>query len=199
MKYISAILVVVLLVQIGYAPCAAQEIPSVAEGDRVRIKTSSSSVSNLLVGNIVSLSPNMLVLKSNKQDIPLMIPLTSVTRLEVSGGKKWNTLRGAGYGLLVGASLGGIIGFAAGEDCPAPRSRSREPYGFYGGIDLCFPRGGMAVAEGITFGVVGGVFGAFIGSLTLTDRWEEVPLDRLRLSLTPQRQGGHALSASFTF
>jgi hypothetical protein len=37
--------------------------------------------------------------------------------------------------------------------------------------------------------VLGGGIGALIGAMTRTDRWEEIPLDRLQVSYTPRHSG----------
>ncbi len=37
------------------------------------------------------------------------------------------------------------------------------------------------------------------GYLIKTERWEEIPLERLRLGLAPQRDGGFALGFSVRF
>jgi hypothetical protein len=57
----------------------------------------------------------------------------------------------------------------------------------------CFGVGAIVVAVPSAF--VGGIIGAFIK----TDRWEEVPLDRLRVSFAPQRDGRFALGLSVAF
>ena len=49
------------------------------------------------------------------------------------------------------------------------------------------------------FGFGGVVFGALIGASSQTDRWEEVPLDRVRVSLGPQRDGRFGFGASVRF
>ena len=48
-------------------------------------------------------------------------------------------------------------------------------------------------------GVVGAVSGGLIGEFTRTDKWEEVPVRRLRVSLAPQGDGqlGVGLSVAF--
>jgi hypothetical protein len=42
--------------------------------------------------------------------------------------------------------------------------------------------------------VVGGALvGGIIGGSSTSDRWEEIPLDELRVSLLPERHGGFAV------
>ena len=52
-----------------------------------------------------------------------------------------------------------------------------------------------ALITGAIVGAAGGIVGYFIK----TDRWEEIPLERLRVSLAPQRDGGFALGFSVRF
>jgi hypothetical protein len=59
---------------------------------------------------------------------------------------------------------------------------------------------GFAAGAGFVVGGLGGaLIGALIGSASKTDRWQEVPLDRLRVSLGPQRDGRFGLGASVRF
>jgi len=53
----------------------------------------------------------------------------------------------------------------------------------------------VALIVSAIVGAAGGIVGYFIK----TDRWEEIPLERLRVSLTPQRDGGFALGFSVRF
>ena len=48
-------------------------------------------------------------------------------------------------------------------------------------------------------GAGGGLVGAIVGSFIKTEQWEEIPLERLHVSLTPQRDGGFALGFSVRF
>lgn len=58
--------------------------------------------------------------------------------------------KGAGQGMGFGLLVGGIVGYAAGEDCP--------PNAF-----LCFPREEVAVALGLTAALIGAPIGAALG------------------------------------
>ena len=51
----------------------------------------------------------------------------------------------------------------------------------------------------VIVGAIGTVAGGLVGYFIKTERWEEVPLERLRVSLAPQRDGGFALGFSITF
>ena len=105
----------------------------------------------------------------------LAIPLPHLRVLEISAGTKSAGGRGAVIGLLAGAGAGvlfGLIGTVAGSS--------------NADVDL-------SVIAPLLLGTVGGGVGAAIGFLigsgTQVDRWETVPLDRLRLSAAPPAGG----------
>ncbi|MCZ6673709.1 MAG: hypothetical protein O7C75_12325, partial [Verrucomicrobia bacterium] len=65
-----------------------------------------------------------------------------------------NRGKGAMVGMGFGFLVGGIVGFAAGEDC------SRDPNAF---LDICFSREEVAEALGLTGALVSAPIGALIG------------------------------------
>ena len=170
---------------------------AVVPGARVRITAPSVSAEQF-IGEVVRVSGDTLVVtakmfRSMVKGAPtyiskrLEVPFASVTRLDVSRGKKNHILTGALVGLLVGGGVGAIHGSSLGDDDP-------EPFSI---ITLTAEQ--KAAAWGIGFGAVGLVIGAAIGATKKTDIWKPVPLDRIRVSMAPQRHGGLALSASFEF
>lgn len=48
-------------------------------------------------------------------------------------------------------------------------------------------------------GAFGGLVGLGVGALIKTERWEEVPLDQLRLSPVPQRDGRLGIGLALKF
>ena len=115
----------------------------------------------------------------DEDGIPSSVPLSTVTRLEVSRGQKSK----ASVGVWVGTGLGLMTGVAI---CSS---------------DACSILGNNDIAGEVFLltGVGGLILGALIGSRIKGDRWEEVPLDRLGVSLTPQRDGRLALGFSVRF
>ncbi len=112
----------------------------------------------------------------------LRLPLASVTRFEVHRGRKSTVGRGALIGAAVGAGSGAVLGaIAFSEDC------IMDP-------DPCPAAGALMGA--ITFGLPGLLVGTIVGALTKTDRWEAVPLGRIRVTFTPVRNGRLAILAS---
>ena len=109
-------------------------------------------------------------------------PLASVTTLDVRARRR-RARRGA--------LIGGVAGLVAGVFMGAGYHDFCESWS-------CDPT--FAAAGGFLLGVAAGVaLGAGVGALIKTDRWEEVPLDGLRLSFEPQLDGRIALGFSVRF
>ncbi len=143
-------------------------------GARVRVTAPSVGLESH-VGILTRLDADVLVVGTTP------VAVEQVTRLEVSRGKQSNWSKGAGIGALVGGGLG-ALGILTADDSPSgDLSREFAPFiiggGFFGGL------------------LVGGILGALIPD----DQWQQVPLDRLRVGITPQRDGRVALGASVRF
>ncbi len=138
------------------------------------------------VGTFWAWGTDSLIIESNGN--ALALPLDSVTKLEVSRGQKSHTVAGAIIGSLVGGVAVGAIAIATYEECE----------GGWGCIGDFGP-GFAALVGGLVGGLGGGVVGALVGRSIKTDRWQEVPLDRLRVNLGPQRDGRFGFGASVRF
>ena len=160
---------------------------SIAPGDTVRVTAPSMDMDGS-VGTVAALETDTLTVQVEDRADALYVPLADVTKLEVRRGRKSNAGKGALIGLGVGAVVGVALGFAA---CA----------GESGGA-LCNSDTGedTSVALAALLGAYGAVLGTGIGALiglaARTDRWETVPLDRIRVSLTPH---GLGVSASIVF
>ncbi|NIN73076.1 MAG: hypothetical protein GTO46_14345 [Gemmatimonadetes bacterium] len=154
----------------------AQQEPPVQAGDRVRV-TAPTIDPDMLVGTLVSLRADTCVLKVDDLWLPLALPRTSVTKLEVQRGRKSKAGLGAGVGFVTGAVIGGLLGSYWGqESC--------------GWMEIpCIKKPAATVLGALGFGLAGAGIGALVGSRIRVDRWEEVPLDQLRITLLPQRRG----------
>ncbi len=153
---------------------AAQEQPPLESGERVRV-TAPVVVACHGTGVFVAVSEETLTVRGTYGTVTC--PLGSVTTIEVQRGRKSSAAKGATVGLLLGAGLGALIG--ATMDC-------------WG----CHPGPVQALQVGLFVGGIGTGIGAVIGSAFTGERWEEVPLDQLRVSFAPQRDGRFGLGLS---
>ena len=100
-------------------------------------------------------------------DRAFAVSLTDVTRLEILAGQRSYKWPGAAIGLVCGALVGVGIGYAV----------TSEP----DGANWDFSRALVTTVGGVGLGLLGLGVGALIGQSISTDRWEEVPLDRVRV------------------
>ncbi len=132
-------------------------------------------------GTLSALSTHILTVMVDGEAAERGFPLDSVTRLDVSRGRKSNTIKGALWGLLGGGAAGAMTGalcdWGPFVDCGSARM--------------------IGTGAGIG-GATGLVIGAGLGAMIISERWEEVPLDRLRVSFAKHREG-FALGLSVSF
>ncbi len=191
-----ATILIAILAFVPFASATAQ-VP-LRPGERVRVTghffcqpfyNCVGGLPQRYVGTFLSWKADTLVVQSNGDT--LSVPVSLVTRLDVSRGRKTNTGEGAVIGLLVGGVVGAVIGYASYEEC--------KPQGkFFSCIADLGPEY-AALGGAVVIGLVGGVVGALIGASSRTDRWRAVPLNQLRVSLGPQRDGRYGLGASVRF
>ncbi len=183
-----ATMLVAILAFVPLASATAQEPPPVKVGDRVRVTAPdvrSAGIVQLLTTDSLVMHPEYVFVMRPENVAPnrLAIPLASVTRLELStpGGSR------AGQGALIGLGIAGLGGAALlGAGCASDQ--------------LTEDAAGRCAAIGFgVFGASGALVGAIVGSMITGGRWEEVPLDRLRLQVAPQRDGRFGLGLSVRF
>jgi hypothetical protein len=153
-------------------------------GARVRLTTGARQETQQLVGDLLGLDDHSLKLKVDEQSGPrdVLVPRATIVRLERSRARGTRG-KGAGIGLLEGAVVGGVLGFAAGGSC-------------HGNEFLCFDRSATVPGLGLFFGAVGAGIGALAGH---GERWEDVPADRFRVAIGPVRGRGVTARLSFSF
>lgn len=114
--------------------------------------------------------------------------LAAVSRVEVSRGRQSYWLVGAGAGLVVGAGVTFAVLNSGGSTSLCNQSENQDA---------------MSSGECLGLTALGAIAGAGLGALTgglfRSERWEELPLERLRLSLKPPSGGslGLRLAAAF--
>lgn len=106
---------------------------------------------------------------------PMILPRTTIVRLEMSGGRRGNALVGG----IVGFVIGGGIGLAGGLDM----------------VESGFESSSVPMMV-VLVGSVGAAIGALIGESTKSERWEDVPGDRWRLRLQADGTGGVAIGVN---
>ena len=139
----------------GFAQQAA-----LAEGDRIRVQSPTLG-DNKVAGTLVALDAEQLTIRVGG-DGPLTLDLASLSKFEVHRGQRRGVPEGAAIGLLGGGVLSGL--FLAS---------------FCGGDNLCQTDEYVRAFAYIALPTA--LVGAVIGSFTTIDRWEEVPLDSVRL------------------
>ncbi len=163
-------------------PVATEDDPvQVRAGDRVRV-TAPGLFLGRLVGRVVTLTADSCVLKIEGRADTTAIALASLTKLEVRRGQRSHWLEGAAIGVVAGMVVGYTFSYPLGAACTA------EVY------DRCIATGGSLIG-----GVLGFLIGADLGRKYKGDRWQRVPLDRLRVGLGPAPGGGLAAAISITF
>ena len=159
--------VLTVSVFVPFAILTAQQNP-LQPGSRVRITAPDCGL-NQQTGMLDPSLGDTLVLAYGASNARCL--RSNVTRLEVSRGRRSKWVTGLGLGLLGGALVGAAVG-----------------------PTLNHPEDGLTAADWAAVGVLlgaptGMVLGTLIGASIKRDRWEEVPLDRLRVSFAPKRDG----------
>ena len=135
----------------------AQQSTAVEIGVRVRVTTDAAH--STPSGTVVGLTRDSLVIAPPNAEFTMGFRRADITRLEISVGRRRNTLKGMWTGALVGAGAGVAVGYLSGDDDCGGR--------------LCM----FGAAEenagllGIALGAVGMVIGGIVGVNTTSDRW----------------------------
>ena len=180
-RSVAAVIFLVLACISG--PLAAQDTLTVAVGERVRVSTESGATH---VGLLSAMTSGALEVQG--EGASQRFSVAFVTRLDVSRGQKSHTLLGAGIGFAAGALVGVV--HCSGDA------------GGFSDAGKCDLSDDVDLTLWVTFviGAIGGLAGGIIaGNWIKTERWEKVPLERLRVSLAPQRDGRFALGFSVRF
>lgn len=137
-------------------------------------------------GNLLLLQADSLTLAA--AEATTSYGVNTITRVEVSRGLRTHRLTGAGVGFLVGGGVAFALLNTGGSTSLCDRSANQDAMGSAECIGLA--------ALG---GAAGAGLGAIIGGFVRTERWQDVPLERLRISLRPHagRKLGLALAVAF--
>jgi hypothetical protein len=177
-----------LLTSIGLlilaSPLSADQVGTLVPGGRVRLSWAARGAR--LTGTVQHSDAKLLTIMTDDQEV-VRIPRDKVTKVEIPWGRRGHARKGFLTGALAGAMMGGLL-----------MAGSSEPL-FCFGIGCGPPTTGEKLAfVGVT--TLGyGAIGAGIGALIRSDRWVEVALGRVQVSLGPTRGRGVGVSASFAF
>jgi len=189
-----ALLMLAMGVLTPVAVAAAQGLPRLAAGQRVRVTAPEAGLKRQ-TGTLVALSPDTLVVAGMGSRVLIgdtvgtKIPLRLVSVLELSAGRRKHPVVGGVIGVLAGGTAGVVAGLASGSDRGAICNI----------LFPCLSAGAKAATLGLTWGFYGGVLGALIGELALGERWDRVPLDLIRTAVRPLPGGRTGLGISLPF
>ena len=181
-RVVSTLLAVMLL-----APAVrAEEGPPLQPGQRLRVTAvAPGRFTGVTVGSLVKVGPDSVTLLDPERSAVTELPLNSITRIEVSQGKRRHTWQGA----LIGAGVGGLGALAIAGDSS----------GLCGTYDMPHPcSNSEKVALGaLVVGFWAGI-GAWLGHRKQSEDWSDSTVARLRVTLLPKRGGGRvALTVTF--
>ncbi|MCY3868956.1 MAG: hypothetical protein OXG87_05315 [Gemmatimonadetes bacterium] len=130
----------------------------------VRVRVQAPSVSKKwIVGKLINMAQDTLIIQRGHSFYP--VPVSSISNLEVPIKGNRNT----GKGMAIGLGVGSAIYLAAYMSADNPES--------WDGIGLAL------VGMGISIPIC--ILSTLIGAMTKSDKWVEVPPQRLNLSLAP--------------
>jgi hypothetical protein len=180
-------------------PCvSAQVLPLLGMGERIRVTHHcpepgaplSVAWCKIHTGTVDVVTADSLVLTSDPRGTRLMVPVGSVRHIRVRRrlSRKTLVVRGAAIGGGILAFPGLVLGLSTMSEC---QGLSLSP---------CGGNFGTALLVTATVGGIGASIGSLFGLVSPRgQRWEKVPLDRLRVSFAPQRDGQSAFGLSVSF
>ena len=204
-----AIFVTATLVLNAMAPALAQtenNAPAEVIAGVERIKTPNAKVrvqapvisKRRIIGEVVKMNRDTLVLKLARMPWPQLreitantvmtqdgqtlyqVPMSSITNLEVSMGRRRNAGKGFGFGLGLGLTFL-IVVRTTDSGAPGPgRGAALIIIGVGGAISLC-------------------LLSTLIGVATKSEKWVEVPPQRLNLSIAPTLDKGLRAALTVNF
>jgi hypothetical protein len=178
-------LMIISLIVAPLATIASQQSPPVKAGDRVRITAPSVSGSPF-VGAFVAIEADSLVVHDSVDTWRLS--LASVEQVDLSRGRQSHTLLGAGIGFLVGGGVAVALLYTGGSTSLCDQSANQDAM-----------NSGECIGLSALGGVAGAGLGAIIGGFIRTERWQGIPLKRLRVSLRPQAGSRLGLALAVVF
>jgi hypothetical protein len=166
----------VAAVVLAAAVAAAESAPPgwPVPGEKVRLTTHTGTGRDK--GVVVAADAEALTVSLGTGKPPLRVPLASLERLEVARGRRSAAKEGAITGGIVGGAFGIFaISVLSAVLCDNSDGCDASAQAYLGGAGI--------------FGAGGAGLGALVGLAIKKDRWERVPVDRVRVGLEPVRGG----------
>jgi hypothetical protein len=169
----------------------AQSEPPLTPGQRVRVTAAAPGrFTGTLTATLMNVDADRVMLFDPQNGAVTELPTSSILRLEVSQGRRRHTRKGLLIGTAVGLGYGAFV-YA---------SQLEEPQGC-GGYNTEPPhacsKGEAAVFAGVMAATYAGA-GAFLGHHKQTEVWSAAPVERLKVTLQLQRDGGR-IGMAFRF
>ncbi len=179
---------VVLLCSFSGGEVWAQDAAALP-GSRVRVWTEVNNKGHpsgpRTTGQITVYTTDSLVMDPAGAGGPLAMPLNSVSRMDISLGRRsrgMGALRGGSLGLIIGGVTGMALGFASGDDDSFLFNRWQD----------------KAFILSVMLGTPSTLVGSIIGANRPGERWQRVPLPG-RVSISPSGRNSVAVSTGLRF
>ena len=157
------------------ASASAQDTVSPLPGMRLRV-TARELAPKPIVGDLVQITEHEIVLAQSGSD-RTVVPRASAKRVEWSKGRHGNTVKG----LLIGGAVGAaVLSVANAQD---PETGETQEY----------------VLVALVGAGLGALPGAGIGALVRTERWAELPLGNLRVTVGATSNRGVGLRLAWAW
>lgn len=156
-----------------------------APGVRIRVFVANNNRTQILVGELVSASPESLIYRDTKTRAIAAVGRDSIVMVEHGLLDGHHTVDGAALGFLGGLVIGGFAGYgAARSGCSASTAE-------------CLQGPWLLLGSGVG-GVIGLMVGAVVGRNTDAARWERAELPQ-RIGLAPLFEPHSTLGLSLHF
>lgn len=139
-----------------------------------------------LVGGLVRLGADTITIATAASTTSLSLSRLNGVEVSRVHGSRW--LAGAGVGFLVGAGVTTVILNSGGSTSLCDRSANQDAIS-----------SGECLGLTALGGLAGAGLGALIGSRIRTERWQDIPVERLRVGLAPQSGGRFSLAIGVDF
>lgn len=164
----------VLLLSAGGVSGEPTSERTVVVGSRIRL-LSSALGSQPVRGTVADVGADRLTIRTDSQE-QLVVPRSSIGRLDISTGQHRQTIRGILIGTVAGAALSVVLPKCVNEGCSSGAS-----------FDSTFA---------VLYAFGGAMCGGLIGTAIKTEGWRAVPLNSMRVGITPRAGRGIGVAVS---